>query len=254
MSKTIFITGATSGFGAAIARRFAHNGWQVIASGRRKERLDALVEELSGHAPIHSLVLDVRDAEAVRQAVAGLPDAFAEIDVLVNNAGLALGLESAPKANLEDWEQMVDTNIKGVMYASRAVLPGMVDRRRGHVVNIGSIAGSWPYPGGNCYGATKAFVQQFSRNLRSDLAGTGVRVTNVEPGLAETEFSVVRFKGNQEKADQVYTGTTPLNAEDIAEIVFWSTQLPAHVNINAVEVMPTCQSWSALNISRDTPD
>ncbi|MEJ2480258.1 MAG: SDR family oxidoreductase [Acidihalobacter sp.] len=252
MSKTIFITGATSGFGAATARRFAQDGWQIIASGRRQERLDALARELSAHTEVHTMALDVRDAEAVADAVAQLPEAFAEIDVLVNNAGLALGLEPAHQAKLDDWEQMVDTNIKGLMYVTRAVLPEMVERRRGHVVNIGSIAGSWPYPGGNCYGATKAFVQQFSRNLRADLPGKGVRVTNIEPGLAETEFSVVRFKGDQDKAGQVYEGTQPLTPEDIAEIVFWTTQLPAHVNINAVEVMPTSQSWSALTISRDS--
>lgn len=251
MPKTIFITGATAGFGAATARRFAQAGWQIVASGRRQERLDALAQELSPHAAVHTMRLDVRDAGAVEEAVAQLPEAFAEIDILVNNAGLALGLEPAHKANLDDWEQMVDTNIKGLMYATRAVLPAMVERRRGHVVNIGSIAGSWPYPGGNCYGSTKAFVQQFSRNLRADLPGSGVRVTNIEPGMAETEFSMVRFKGDQEKADQVYAGAKPLTPEDIAEIVFWTTQLPAHVNINAVEVMPTSQSWSALTISRD---
>jgi 3-hydroxy acid dehydrogenase / malonic semialdehyde reductase len=252
MSKTIFITGATSGFGAATARRFAQGGWQIIASGRRKERLDALAEELSAHTAVHTMTLDVQDAEAVADAVAQLPAAFAEIDILVNNAGLALGLEPSQEANLDDWNQMIDTNIKGLLYVTRAVLPGMVQRRRGHVVNIGSIAGSWPYPGGNCYGATKAFVQQFSRNLRTDLAGKGVRVTNIEPGLAETEFSAVRFKGDQDKADQLYEGAHPLTPEDISEIVFWTTQLPAHVNINAVEVMPTSQSWSALTVSRDS--
>jgi 3-hydroxy acid dehydrogenase/malonic semialdehyde reductase len=251
MPKTIFITGATAGFGAAMARRFAQAGWQIVASGRRQERLDALAQELAPHAAVHTMVLDVRDAGAVEESVAQLPEAFAEVDILVNNAGLALGLEPAHKVNLDDWEQMVDTNIKGLMYVTRAVLPGMVERHRGHVVNIGSIAGSWPYPGGNCYGATKAFVQQFSRNLRADLPGSGVRVTNIEPGMAETEFSVVRFKGDQDKADQVYAGAQPLTPEDIAEIVFWTTQLPAHVNINAVEVMPTSQSWSALTISRD---
>lgn len=251
MSKTIFITGATSGFGAAMARRFAGTGWRIVASGRRQERLDALARELSGQAAgVHTVTLDVRDDAAVRDAVAALPADFADIDILVNNAGLALGLEPAHRADLEDWERMVDTNIKGLMYVTRAVLPGMVERGRGHVVNIGSIAGSWPYPGGNCYGATKAFVQQFSRNLRSDLSGTGVRVTNIEPGLAETEFSMVRFKGDKEKADQVYAGTQPLTPDDIAEIVFWTTQLPPHVNINAVEVMPTSQSWSALTVTR----
>lgn len=252
MPKTIFITGATSGFGAAMARRFAEAGWQIIASGRRKERLHALAQELSGRtAGVHTMALDVRNNEEVRKAVAHLTPEFADIDILVNNAGLALGLEPAHRADLEDWERMVDTNIKGLMYVTRAVLPGMVERGRGHVVNIGSIAASWPYPGGNCYGATKAFVQQFSRNLRADLPGTGIRVTNIEPGLAETEFSMVRFKGNKDQADQVYAGTQPLTPEDIAEIVFWSTQLPPHVNINTVEVMPTSQSWGALTVTRD---
>ncbi|APZ44156.1 SDR family NAD(P)-dependent oxidoreductase [Acidihalobacter ferrooxydans] len=250
MPKTLFVTGATSGFGAATARRFASAGWQIVATGRREERPAALAAELAPAVPVHTITLDVRDAGAVAHAVATLPAAFREVDVLVNNAGLALGLEPAPSAHLDDWDRIVDTNIKGLLYVTRAVLPGMVERHGGHVVNIGSIAGSWPYPGGNCYGASKAFVQQFSRNLRADLPGTGVRVTNIEPGLAETEFSVVRFKGDADKAGQVYAGTQPLTAEDIAEIVYWTTQLPAHVNINAVEVMPTSQSWSALTITR----
>jgi 3-hydroxy acid dehydrogenase/malonic semialdehyde reductase len=173
------------------------------------------------------------------------------VDVLVNNAGLALGLEPAQAADLDDWETMVDTNIKGLMYCTRAILPGMVERKRGHVVNVGSIAGAWPYPGGNAYGATKAFVAQFSRNLRADLLGKNIRVTDVEPGLAETEFSVVRFKGDQERADKVYTGTQPLTGVDIAEIVHWVVSLPAHVNVNSVEVMPTGQAWGPLAIHRD---
>ena len=201
--------------------------------------------------PVRTVVLDVRDRFAVEAALAELPAAFADIDVLVNSAGLALGLEPAHKADLDDWECMVDTNVKGLMYMTRGVLPGMVARRRGHVINIGSIAGTYPYPGGNVYGGTKAFVEQFSLNLRADLAGTGVRVTNIEPGMCETEFSLVRFKGDVERSAQVYRGTTPLSAEDIAECIVWTAALPAHVNINRLEVMPTCQSFAPTHITRN---
>lgn len=249
-NQTILVTGASSGFGAAIATRFAAEGWRVIACARRSERLDRLKKTLGEHASFFPLVLDVRNAKAVEKALAELPDAFDSIDVLVNNAGLALGLEPSYRADPNDWEVMVDTNIKGLLHVTRTVLPRMVERRRGHIVNMGSIAASWPYPGGNCYGATKAFVQQFSRNLRADLHGTNVRVSLIEPGLAETEFSLVRFKGDANKAQQVYTGTKALTAEDIAEIVYWTTQLPEHVNINRIEVMPTSQSWGALPVSR----
>jgi NADP-dependent 3-hydroxy acid dehydrogenase YdfG len=248
MIGTILITGATSGFGEATARRFARDGWHLILAGRRQDRLDALSTELE--IPSHILVLDVRNREQVAAQLGSLPAEFREIDVLVNNAGLALGLEPAPRADLDDWETMVDTNIKGLLYVTRAILPGMVERGRGHVVNIGSIAGSWPYPGGNAYGATKAFVEQFSNNLRADLQGSGVRVTNVEPGLAETEFSVVRFKGDETKAATVYKGTEPLTGDDIAGIVHWAATLPPHVNINRVEVMPTDQAWGPLAIHR----
>jgi len=184
--------------------------------------------------------------------LAELPEAFREIDVLVNNAGLALGMKPAYEAELDDWDAMVDTNIKALYFMTRSVLPGMVERNRGHVVNIGSVAGTWPYPGGNVYGATKAFVKQFSNNLLADLVGTGIRVTNIEPGLAETEFSIIRFHGDRERADDVYQGTTPLSAADIADIVYWVTTAPAHVNINSVEVMPVCQSWSPFAIHRTT--
>jgi 3-hydroxy acid dehydrogenase/malonic semialdehyde reductase len=184
--------------------------------------------------------------------VAGLPAEFAEIDVLVNNAGLALGLEPAQNADLDQWDQMVDTNCKGLTYCTRAILPGMVARRRGHVINLGSIAGTYPYPGGNVYGATKAFVHQFSLNLRSDLHGTGVRVTSVEPGLSGgTEFSVVRFDGDQSKAEQVYQGVEPLGPDDVAEAVHWTASLPAHVNINVVEMMPVAQSFGPLPVARE---
>jgi NADP-dependent 3-hydroxy acid dehydrogenase YdfG len=183
--------------------------------------------------------------------LSALPDEFKNIDVLINNAGLALGLGPAEEASLKDWEVMVDTNIKGVIYLTRAVLPGMVRRRYGHIINIGSVAGSWPYPGGNVYGGTKAFVQQFSRNLRSDLSGKNIRVTLVEPGMSETEFSLVRFDGNQEKAKAVYHSMDPLSAEDIAETVFWICSMPSHVNVNQIELMPTAQAWAPFSVHRD---
>jgi 3-hydroxy acid dehydrogenase / malonic semialdehyde reductase len=250
MTQTALITGASSGFGAACARAFAKLGWRLIITARRSEALAQLQQELSPLTQVHALTLDVRDRAAVAATFSSLPAEFSQVDLLVNNAGLALGLEPAHEASLDDWESMVDTNIKGVMYCTRAILPGMVERNRGHVVNIGSIAGSWPYPGGNVYGATKAFVQQFSRNLRADLLGTAVRVTNIEPGMAETEFSKVRFKGDDEKAQKVYTGIEPLLPEDIADIVVWVTSVPARVNINNVEVMSVHQSWGPLAVHR----
>lgn len=250
MQKIICITGATSGFGKACAQRFAAEGWRLILTGRRVDRLQALQQEL-GSAPIHAVELDVRDYAAVEAMVRDLPVDFQEIDVLVNNAGLALGLEGAHKTDIQDWDTMIDTNIKGLCYLTRCILPGMVARNRGHIINMGSIAGTYPYPGGNVYGATKAFVKQFSRNLLTDLNHTKVRVTNIEPGLSESEFSVVRFHGDKDKADAVYKGTEPLRPVDIAEIVHWVTSVPAHVNINTVEVMPVCQSCGPLAIHRD---
>ena len=251
MDKTVLITGASSGFGAACARAFAELGCKLVLTARRSDALNQLQQELAPQTQVCALTLDVRDREAVAAAFAALPPEFSEVDLLVNNAGLALGLEPAHKASLDDWDTMVDTNIKGVMYCTRAILPGMVARNRGHVVNMGSIAGSWPYPGGNVYGASKAFVQQFSRNLRADLLGTAVRVTNIEPGMAETEFSKVRFKGDDDKAHRVYTGTEPLLPQDIADIVVWVASVPPRVNINSVEVMAVCQSWGPLAVHRD---
>jgi 3-hydroxy acid dehydrogenase / malonic semialdehyde reductase len=245
----IFITGASSGFGAAIARRFVADGAKVVATGRRLERLQALREELG--SALLPLQLDVRDRAAVEAAVAALPAEFAEVDVLVNNAGLALGLQPAHKTEPEDWERMVDTNIKGLMYCTRALLPGMVARDRGHVVNLGSVAGEWPYPGGNVYGGTKAFVRQFSLNLKADLLGSRVRVSEIEPGMADTEFSVVRFGGDAEKAKAVYAGIQPLSAEDIADTVHWIVSRPGHVNINTISLMPTCQAFSPFAGKRD---
>jgi 3-hydroxy acid dehydrogenase/malonic semialdehyde reductase len=249
--QTVFITGASSGFGAACARIFARPGNRLVLTARRIDPLIRLQDELSGGCDVHIIPLDVRDREAVHGAVEGLPERFRGIDVLINNAGLALGLEPAQRVDLEDWETMVDTNIKGLMYCTRFVLPGMVARKRGHVVNISSTAGAWPYPGGNVYGGTKAFVTQFSRNLRCDLLGTGVRVTCIQPGMAETEFSTVRFKGDQEMADKVYEGTEPLTAVDIAETVAWVVDRPHHVNINTLEVMSIDQAWGPFAIHRD---
>lgn len=248
MSKTVLITGTTAGFGKAMAERYAAEGWKIIATGRREERLNELKSTLS--TPVHTVCFDIQDKNACKKAIESLPEEFASIDVLVNNAGLALGLEPAHRSDLEDWECMVDTNIKGLLYITRAVLPGMVERNAGHVVNLGSVAGTYPYPGGNTYGGTKAFVNQFSKNLLADLLGTKVRVTNLEPGLCESEFSVVRFRGDKNAADNVYAGTEPIRPEDIAEIVYWTTTLPPHININSVEVMPVDQAFSNFAINR----
>ncbi len=246
----VLVTGATAGFGAAIARLYAAEGARVIAVGRRQERLDALAAEL-GRDKVLPLALDVRDTAAITAAIAGLPADWAEIDLLVNNAGLALGLAPAQEASLADWEAMIDTNTKGLVAMTRAVLPGMVARDRGHIINIGSTAGEWPYPGGNVYGATKAFVRQFSLNLRADLFGTQVRVTDIEPGLVGgTEFSNVRFGGDAEKAAGVYAGTDALTPEDIAETVHWVASRPARVNVNTLQVMPVCQSFGPLRVHR----
>ena len=248
----VFITGATAGFGAAIARRFVREGHKVIAAGRRRERLETLKKELREAA--WTVELDVRRRDDVMKAFEGLPAEFAAVDVLVNNAGLALGLEPAQAASLDDWDTMVDTNVKGLMYCTRAALPGMVARNRGHIVNMGSVAAMYPYPGGNVYGATKAFVHQFSLNLRGDVHGTAVRVTDVQPGLCGgTEFSEVRFRGDTARAAKVYEGVTAaLSAEDIADAVYWVASRPAHVNVNSIEIMPVAQSFNAFKIDRRT--
>ncbi|WJV55872.1 bifunctional NADP-dependent 3-hydroxy acid dehydrogenase/3-hydroxypropionate dehydrogenase YdfG [Prodigiosinella aquatilis] len=246
----IFVTGATAGFGEAITRRFIKEGHKVIACGRRQERLDVLKDELG--ASLHTLRLDVRNQKSIDQAITSLPAAWRNIDVLVNNAGLALGLEPAHKAYVNDWETMIDTNNKGLVFVTRALLPDMVKRNIGHVINMGSTAGNWPYAGGNVYGASKAFVRQFSLGLRADLFGTRVRVTNIEPGLVGgTEFSAVRFKGNEDKVHQTYDKADPLMPDDIAEAVFWVATLPAHVNINTLEMMPVNQTFAGLKVYRD---
>ena len=249
MINTVFVTGASSGFGAAVARRFAADGARVVATARRVERVEALASEFGPQ--ILPLALDVRDRPAVAAAVEALPEEFKGIDVLVNNAGLALGLNPAQDADLDDWDQMIDTNCKGLVYCTRAILPGMVARGSGHVISLGSVAGAYPYPGGNVYGGTKAFVHQFSLNLRSDLHGTGVRVTCVEPGMADTEFSLTRFSGDRAKADAVYAGMQPLTPDDIAESIHWAATLPEHVNVNTIELMPTTQSFSPFQVARD---
>ena len=247
--EIVLITGATAGFGLAIARRFAADGARIIAAGRRADRLEALRAELG--PACHTLTLDVRDRAGVAAAVAGLPADFAAIDLLVNNAGLAVGLEPAHQADLDDWDAMVDTNIKGRTYVTRAVLPGMVARDRGHVVNLGSTAGEFPYPGGNVYGGTKAFVRQFSLNLRADLWGTKVRVTDIEPGLVGgTEFSNVRFKGDDAKAAGIYEGADALTPEDIADAVHWVATRPTRVNVNTLQVMPVTQSFGPLRVHK----
>jgi len=245
----VFVTGASSGFGAAVTRRFAAAGARIVAAARRADRLKDLAAELGPR--LLPVTLDVRDRTAVNDTVAALPPDFAAVDVLVNNAGLALGLGPAQEADLDEWDQMIDTNCKGLVYCTRAILPGMVARRRGHVINLGSVAGTYPYPGGNVYGGTKAFVHQFSLDLRSDVHGTGVRVTCVEPGMADTEFSTVRFSGDQSKADAVYAGMQPMTADDIAESIYWAATMPQHVNVNVIELMATAQSFAPFQVARN---
>ena len=246
--RTVLVTGATSGFGQAIARRLSAEGARLVVTGRRDDRLQRLVDELPG--PALALAFDLCDREALDESLGDLPEPFAAVDVLVANAGLALGLEPAHQARLDDWETMIDTNCRALVRTVRRVLPGMVERGRGHVVTIGSIAGDWPYPGGNVYGATKAFVKQFALGLRADLLGTGVRVTDLEPGLAETEFSLVRFHGDAEKAKKPYQGVQPLVADDIADAVLWVVTRPPHVNVSRLEVMPTAQAVTGPTVFR----
>lgn len=243
------VTGATAGFGLEITRRFVAQGKKVIAIGRRAERLHALAAELG--PAVHPLTLDLRDTDAIATLPDSLPEEFSKVTILVNNAGLALGLEKAQDAHWDDWKTMIDTNITALVAITRAFLPGMIDRQVGHIVNIGSVAGTYPYAGGNVYGATKAFVKQFSLNLRADVFGTPLRVTNIEPGLVGgTEFSQVRFHGDEKLAASRYEGVKALDATDVAEAVSWVVNLPAHVNINRLELMPVAQSFSALSIDK----
>jgi serine 3-dehydrogenase (NADP+) len=250
MTKTVWITGATSGFGAATVERFVAGGWRVIASGRRADRLQQLVER-HGAERVHAAAFDVRDEAAMRAAHANLPPAFAGIDLLINNAGLALGTAPAQQADLAQWKQMIDTNVTALVTLTHLLLPQLIERR-GAIVNISSIAGSYAYRGGNVYGGTKAFVTQFSQNLRSDLHGTGVRVTSVEPGMAETEFTLVRTGGDQAASEKLYAGAQPITAGDIADTIWWIANLPPHLNINRLEVMPVSQSAAGLQVARDS--
>lgn len=251
MAQITFITGASSGFGAACAQRFAAEGDKLILLARDANKLAPVLAALPADSEVHAVYADMRDRDAILSLPDTLPEAFREIDVLVNNAGLALGREPAFETDEDDWEVMVDTNIKGLMRLTRAILPGMVAREHGHVINIGSSAASWPYPGGNVYGGTKAFVQQFTRGLKADLLGTRVRVSCIEPGMAHTDFSLTRFKGDKDTADAVYAGAQPMTAEDVAEAIHWCTRMPAHVNINAIEMMPVSQAWGAWAVSRN---
>jgi serine 3-dehydrogenase len=247
MPKTVLITGATSGFGRATAQRFAAEGWNVIATGRRADRLQTLQDSLGDR--VHTLTFDIRDADAMQAALATLPDDFQGIDLLVNNAGLALGTAPAQGADLGQWRQMIDTNVTALVTLTHALLPGLIERR-GAIVNVSSIAATYPYTGGNVYGATKAFLSQFSLGLRSDLHGTGVRVTSIEPGLAETEFTLVRTSGNQSASDQLYAGAQPITDADIADAIWWVANLPPHLNINRLELMPVSQSFAGFQIHR----
>lgn len=243
------ITGATGDFGRAFARRFASIGAKLVLHGRNAEKLKALQEELLG-GKTHALVFDVTDKDATIAQINAIPEEFRAIDLLINNAGGALGLDKAYEADLEDWESMIAMNDTALVRITRLILPGMVERKKGHIINIGSTAGNYPYPGGNVYCASKAFVKQFSLALRADLAGSNVRVTNIEPGQVETQFSLARFKGDAEKAKAVYAGTTNITADDIAESVFWAATLPERMNINRIEIMPTTQSFGGLPVER----
>ena len=245
----VLITGASAGFGEALSRLLVAKGHRVIGCARRLDRLNALAQDLGElFLPV---VMDVSHPETIPTIIADLPGAFKQIDVLVNNAGLALGTEPAHESDLNDWTRMVDTNIKGLMSVTHAILPAMVARNSGYIINVGSIAGSWPYFGGNVYGATKAFVKQFSLNLRADLLGTQVRVTNLEPGnVAGTEFSNVRYHGDDDKAAQVYEGFKTMTGEDIADILLWLIESPAHINVNRLEVMPVAQTYNGLTIAK----
>lgn len=249
--RIVLVTGATAGIGRAVAERYHEIGATVLLVGRRSERLEEITSALGERA--HSFALDVTDSAKVEQFWESLPSELRAIDILVNNAGCAFGVAPAWQANPRDWDAMVDLNITSLLRLTRLVLPGMVERDRGHIVNLGSVAGTYPYPGGNVYGATKAFVEQFSLNLRCDLHGKNVRVTNIEPGLVETEFSMVRFGGDEEKAAAVYQGIEAMTGEDIAETVVWCTSMPQRVNVNRVELMATMQTPAGFRFERQTP-
>lgn len=246
--EIVLITGATGDFGKAFARRFAKNGSKLIIHGRNQDKVDALCAELD--TPCHKLVFDMTDKQASIDSLKAIPADFRSIDLLINNAGCALGQDKAQESELDDWEAMIEINNKGLVRITNLVLPGMAQQKKGHIINIGSIAGNYPYPGGHVYCAAKAFTKQFSLSLRADLAGTNVRVTNIEPGMVETQFSEVRFKGDKAKADAVYANTTPLTADDVAESVFWAATLPPYFNINRMELMPTTQAFGPFAVER----
>lgn len=248
MAGTALITGATAGIGAASARRFVAAGWKVIVTGRRAERLEALVGEL-GAEKVHAISFDMRDEDAIDAALAELPADFADVDLLINNAGLALGTAPAQQADLDQWRQMIDTNVTSLVTITHKLLPRLI-ARRGAIINISSVAATYPYAGGNVYGGTKAFVSQFSLGLRSDLHGTGVRVTSIEPGMVETEFTLVRT-GSQTASDALYGSANPMTAEDIAETLFWVASQPPHINLNRIELMPVTQSFAGFQVARE---
>lgn len=265
LPKIVMITGATGGFGEAFARKFAAAGCKLILTSRKADKLDALVKELEAQSrlreaqssrtqqnvPVHKIILDIRDRKAIEAAFKTIPSEFRAIDLLINNAGGAFGLESAQEAHLDDWQNMIETNDLGLVVCTHCVLPDMVKRKGGHIINIGSVAGTYPYPGGSVYCAAKAFVKQFSLSLRADLTNTGVRVTNIEPGMVETTFSLNRFRGDAEKAAKVYEGAHALTADDIAETVFWAATQPPHVNINRIELMPVTQASGPFMVHRE---
>lgn len=248
MTKTILISGATAGFGAAAARRFIEAGWKVIGTGRRADRLDALKAELG--EGFHGAAFDITDEAGMVAALAALPEPFKAVDVLLNNAGLALGTKPVPQTSLSDWKTMIGTNVTGLVALTHQLLPELI-ARKGAIINISSVAANWPYSGGNVYGGTKAFVQQFSLGLRSDLHGRGVRVTSIEPGLCESEFTLVRNGGDQAAYDALYKGANALQPQDIAETIFWVATQPTHVNINSLELMPVSQSFAGFQVHRE---
>ena len=248
MTKTAFVTGATAGIGEATVRALVAGGWRCVATGRRKERLDALVGDL-GADKVHAAVFDVRDEEAMDAAIVALPGEFAKIDLLVNNAGLAQGLSPAQEADLDDWQTMIDTNVTAMVKLTRKLLPGLIERK-GAIIALGSVAGNYVYPGGNVYAGSKAFANHFTLALRADLHGTGVRVTSIEPGMVETEFTLVRT-GSQQASDDLYRGSDPMTGEDIAMMIKWVAELPPHLNINRLEPMPVNQDFAGFRVARE---
>ena len=246
--KTAIVTGATAGIGEAAVRAFAGAGWRVIGTGRRADRLEALADEI-GRDTLHTIAFDIRDEAAREQALRDLPDGFRDVDLLVNNAGLALGTAPAQESKLDDWMTMIDTNVVALVAMTRLLLPGLI-ARKGAIINLSSVAANYPYTGGNVYGATKAFARQFSLCLRSDLHGTGVRVTSIEPGMVETEFTTVRT-GDKAASDKLYAGSNPMTGEDIAQTMLWVASLPPHLNINSLELMPVSQSFAGFQVARE---